>query len=81
MAALSENDRASAWAEYMRTGDGATGITKAQLRAVVDAIDDWIDVNSTGFNNAIPQPQRGLLSTKQKVSIFMRVLRFRYLVT
>jgi hypothetical protein len=81
MAALSENDRAGVWAEYMREGDGSPTITKAQLRAVVDAIDDWVEANATSFNSAIPQPQRGELTTKQKAALLVYVVARRHLVT
>jgi hypothetical protein len=81
MAALSESDRAAVWADYMRRGDGATGCLKAQLRSVIDAIDDWVDANATSFNNAIPQPMRGTLTTKQKAALLVYVVVRRHLVT
>lgn len=81
MAALSENDRVAVWAEYMRDGDGAVGITKAQLRAVINAVDDWAEANASSYNNAIPQPQRGLLTTRQKAAILMFVIDRRHSVT
>jgi hypothetical protein len=81
MAVLGESDRAEVWAEYMRDGDGAPTITKAQLRAVVNAIDDWVDANATSFNTAIPQPQRSELTTKQKAALLVYVVIRRHLVT
>jgi hypothetical protein len=81
MAALSENDRIAVWSSYMRSGDGATGCLKAQLRAVIDAVDDWVEANAASFNSAIPQPMRGTLTTKQKAAILVFVVIRRHLVS
>ena len=81
MAVLGESDRAGVWAEYMRSGDGATGITKPELRAVINAADDWAEANAASFNSAIPQPQRGLLTSRQKAAILMFVIDRRHKVT
>jgi hypothetical protein len=79
MAILSNNDRAEIWAKWMRENPDVTGaLTKAQLRLAVDAIDQWSEDNTTAFNNAIPQPARGVLTTKQKARIFMEVVRQRF---
>lgn len=67
MAALPTQDRADITAEAQRTPECPGGLTKAQLRAVVDA--------------AIPQPQRGILSARQKAFLFQRVLERRYKVS
>jgi hypothetical protein len=56
-------------------------ITKAELKAASDAIDDWVDANSSGFNTAIPQPARSALSARQKAAIFVRVLLRRFEVS
>jgi hypothetical protein len=80
MAVLGESDRVACWAESMLRLLGPVSITKAQLRAVVNAIDDWADANTTSFNNAIPQPQRGILTATQKALIFMIVVARRHLV-
>lgn len=80
MAALSNADRALCWAEAMRPGGlGATGaLSKAELRAAVDAIDQWVDDNASSFNSAIPQPARGTLTAKQKAQILMLVVQRRF---
>jgi hypothetical protein len=49
------------------------GITKADLRAAVDATDQWIEDNSVAFNAALPQPARGALSATQKTLLFVYV--------
>lgn len=81
MAALSEADRLSATIEAMRHGGWDAPITKSDLRAAVDAIDDWIEANSASFNSAIPQPARGQLTTKQKARLLVFIASRRYLVT
>jgi hypothetical protein len=82
MAVLSDTDRANLSAEIQRTPDCPGAITKAQLREVFNAIDDWWETTgAAAANAAIPQPQRGLLTTRQKAAIFMMVLRRRYEVS
>jgi hypothetical protein len=45
-------------------------LTKAELRAAIDATDQWIEDNQASYNTAIPQPARAELSTQQKTLIF-----------
>jgi len=78
MAVLTEQQRSDAWAELMRKFKGSTVVTKAQLRAALDAVDDWVDANTTSFNNAIPQPQRSDLNTEQKAQLLMVVVSKRF---
>lgn len=71
MAVLNDETRAAIWAEFQRANREQTGaLTKADLRAAVNAIDDWIEANASAFNQAIPQPARSALSLKQKAMIF-----------
>lgn len=81
MAVLSDPDRAAIAADIQRTMDCPGGLTKAQLRAVVNALDDWWESQAVAANAAIPQPQRSILSTKEKAALFMFMLRKRYEVT
>ena len=78
MAVLSDEKRAEIVAEVMRTSDCPGAITKPQLRAVVNAMDDWWETVAADGNTAIPQPQRGLMSQKEKASLFTRILYKRY---
>lgn len=82
MAQLSAADRALAWQRVMTDLSGRRetvgALTKADLRAAVDAIDTWVDDNASAFNLAIPQPARGVLSTKQKAELLLVVVRRRY---
>jgi hypothetical protein len=80
MTVLPDGDRASVWAESMRQGE-ALALTKADLRAAVNAIDGWADANAGAFNTAIPQPARSALSAKQKALLLMMVIRRRFEVT
>lgn len=80
MAVLSNADRAEAWAELMRLGNafGSSGtLTKADLRAAVDGIDQYINDNAVAINQAIPQPARGALNAAQKAYIVEYVARKR----
>lgn len=84
MAVLSESDRQALFAEFMRVleniNGSASGLSKADLRAAVNAIDDWNEANQTSFNQAIPQPARSALTAKQKASLQMAVVARRWLV-
>lgn len=73
MAIMSNEERRRCWAQLMRANTEPMGITKADLRAAVDATDDWIEANSAAFNAALPQPARGALSATQKTLLFVYV--------
>jgi hypothetical protein len=78
MATMVEQDRAGCWSEFMRE-DGVS-ITKADLRAAVNALDDWFDANaSTTLNNALPVAARNGLTTTQKARLLRAVIARRYL--
>jgi hypothetical protein len=58
----------------MRNWPGSfTGVTKAELKAAIDATDDWIETNQTSFNTALPQPFRGSANLTQKTFLFCYV--------
>lgn len=83
MANLSAAQRAELWAAYMQDISEARepcAITKAQLRAAVDALDAWLETNAATINTAIPQPARGSLTAPQKARLLTYVIRQRYLV-
>lgn len=81
MAALSTAERIEVWAQMMREATATLDLTKAELRAAVDAVDDWADANAASFNTAIPQPARSALKAKQKAALLMYVVARRHLVT
>lgn len=82
MAALSDVDRTALWADLMReisrVVEPLGALTKADLRAAVDAADAWADANASSYNLALPQPARGVLTAKQKARLLMFVLRRRF---
>lgn len=80
MTLLDDTNRARTWAQYLRSSLGSpSGVTKADVRAAVDATDVWIEsaqaaaAPSTGFNSALPQPFRGAASSDQKTLLFCYV--------
>lgn len=83
MAVLSDSDRAELWAEFMRElsrdRDPIGDMTKADLRAAVNAIDNFLNTNAAALNSAIPQPARGVLTTSQKARLLRAVTTQRYI--
>ncbi len=73
MAVLVEGDRFDVWANLMRLGEPYSGMLKTDLRAAVDATDDWIEANQASFNSALPLLARTSLTTRQKALLFMAV--------
>lgn len=80
MTVLADQDRFDAWAAYMR--DAAVGtmaaLTKPQLRAALDAADDWANTNATSFNTALPGAARTALTAPQKALLLSYVIGKRY---
>ncbi len=84
MAVLTDIDRFNLWAKYMADAGNerqSLPLSKVDLRAAVNAIDDWVDTNTAAFNSAIPQPARGALTTKQKANLLLYVVTQRYKVS
>ena len=82
MAVLSNADRLELWAEYQRelsTVREPLALTKADLRAAVNALDDYLNTNAGAINSAIPLPARTALTTSQKARLLMFVIRQRYM--
>ena len=81
MAVLSNADRIAVWEQWMRDNKAAiTGaMTKAELRAAVDALDNFLDANATIINATIPQPARSVLTTAQKAALLNFVVARRYI--
>lgn len=76
--ALSEQHKTNIWLDWM-TANGAwpSGILQAELRAVVDAIDDYYDANAVAMNTALPQPFRADATVEQKALAFAMVALMR----
>lgn len=82
MAALITQDRIDTWADFMRLISSERepiSITKTELRAAVDAVDDWLEANKTSFNSALPLPARTSLTAPQKARLLMIVVAKRHL--
>lgn len=81
MAVLIDQDRFDLMAQLMRDAAfiSASGVTKADLRATVDAIDSYLNTNASAINSAIPQPARANLSIPIKALLLMYVVQKRYL--
>jgi len=79
MAVLTTEQRRAIRDKIMRSANNCGGITKPQLIEVVDALDDWWETTgAAAANAAIPQPQRGILTSKQKARLFVALLEARY---
>ena len=82
MAVLTDNDRAALNAliqsDWSSEREQLGLLTKADLRAAINAIDAWVDANAAAFNAAIPQPARAQLTAKQKARLLLLVVRRRW---
>jgi hypothetical protein len=80
MAVLSNADRIAVWEQWMRDNKEiiAGALTKAQLRAAVDAIDDFLNNNAAAINTAFPVAARTALSAGQKAAIVSYVAMRRW---
>ena len=81
MANLSDAKRKEIWSQYMQDASivwEIIPIGKTDLRAVVNAIDQWIENNASSFNNAIPEPGKSALTKKQKYRIFKEIIKRKW---
>jgi hypothetical protein len=79
MAALPDADRQRVWRGLMRFAGFGTppNVLKADLKAAVDATDDWIEANQAAFNTALPAAFRTNATTAQKTILFCAVALMR----
>lgn len=81
MALLQDADRLSLWQLFMallsRDRDTIT-ISKADLRAAVNAADAWVNANKVSYNAALPLPARTSLTDAQKANLLILVVLRRY---
>ena len=79
MALLNESSRVAVWEQIMRENKEVFGaLTRQELRAAVDAADQWAEDNASAYNLALPQPARGVLTAKQKAMVLMFVIDRRF---
>lgn len=74
MAVLPDLDRARATNQWMRDSKTTLAVcTKTDLRAALNATDDWIDTNQSAFNTALPVTFRNNATQAQKTLLFCYV--------
>lgn len=75
--ALDNAGRNAALRDFLRKAFKETGALCAfdttELRAAIDATDDWIDLNAGSFNAALPDPFKSVASAQQKTLLFCYV--------
>ena len=83
MAVLSDADRLKCYSDFIyEIGSGReafNGVTKADLRAAVNALDDFLVTNASAINSAIPLPARTSLTTAQKARLLRWVVTYRFI--
>lgn len=81
MAVLADEERRRIWAHIQRKwrewGLGTTAFTKDELRAAVNAADQWASDNAASYNAALPQPFRGTATASQKAVLLFSVIARR----
>jgi hypothetical protein len=81
MAVLPDTDRERIWRGLMRwwsnLQEPLAGITKAELRAAINAADSWMDDNTASFVSALPDPFRTNSTQSQKWLLFLAVALMR----
>ena len=73
MVVLSTTMRQRIWRKFMAAGAVPPTVLKADARAAVDALDNWVDGNAAALNTALPQPFRGAATTEQKALLMAYV--------
>lgn len=56
-------------------------LTKPEIAAAIDAINDWVDRNMASFNNGLPEPAKTELTGRQKLQLFLAVIKARWEVS
>ena len=81
MAVLSNADRLAIRAQWGSELSGRRepfNVSKPDLLATINAVDDWVEANAAAFNLAIPQPARNNLTAAQKTELLYLVARKRF---
>ena len=82
MATMTDNDRINVWAEYVQglsaEMDLSTGALLAEVRAAIDAADQWVEDNQVSFNSALPEPFQTWATQRQKAQLLMLVVLRRF---
>lgn len=81
MPVLTESDRVGVYAELMQDLSRereACALSKADLRAAVDAADTWANTNAAAYNSALPVAARTNLTAAQKARLLAAVILRRF---
>ena len=79
MPIMSDGDRQSCFVDFMRSEGAAFGaVLKAELRAAIDAADQWASDNANSYNSALPLPARTVLTASQKARLLAWVILKRW---
>jgi len=81
MAVLADSDRQRIWRGVMRlwsaTRDPLPAMLKTDIKAAVDATDQWIEDNQASYNTALPIAFRTNATLAQKTLLFCAVAAMR----
>ena len=78
MAAIPDTDRADVWREVMNKTQGSVSCLKEDVKAAVNAADDWLDVSWSNFNQSLPDAYRTTATRKQKARLLLAVIERRF---
>jgi len=81
MAVLADSIRLQLWRGLMRYWSAqleGVGVNKTDLRAAVDAADDWANSNAASFNTALPTAFKNNATAGQKALLLAVVALARY---
>ena len=82
MAVLPDADRIEVWEEMMQdlsVNREDSSYTKAELKAAVDAADQWVSDNQAAYVTALPEPVKSATTAAQKALLMQFVVQKRYL--
>jgi hypothetical protein len=83
MAVMADADRVETWKRYMtdigNDREVFGTLTKADIRAAVDALDTFFSDNAATINNALPTAAKNNLTQAQKARLLTYVISQRYL--
>jgi hypothetical protein len=80
MAVLTSAERQAVRRDFNAHCGAAFTLSRPQMTAVIDGLDDVLDSVLVTLNAAIPQPQRSIMTTQQKVAALMLLFRERFKV-
>lgn len=80
MAVLSEADRQTVFTLFMQQAKGPFPILKTDVRAAVNALDDWYNANAPSANQALPPAARAGLTQADKALLSNLIVTQRYAV-